>query len=37
MLLLLWEATLDAIDRKILDILQADATVPVAAIADKWA
>jgi len=35
MLLLLWEATLDAIDRKILDILQADATVPVAAIADK--
>jgi Lrp/AsnC family transcriptional regulator, cysteine-sensing transcriptional activator len=26
---------LDAIDRKILDILQADATVPVAAIADK--
>jgi Lrp/AsnC family transcriptional regulator len=26
---------LDAIDRKILDILQADATVPVATIADK--
>lgn len=26
---------MDAIDRKILDILQADATVPVAAIADK--
>jgi Lrp/AsnC family transcriptional regulator len=26
---------LDAIDRKILDILQADATVPVAAIAEK--
>jgi len=29
------EALLDAIDRKILDILQADATVPVATIADK--
>jgi Lrp/AsnC family transcriptional regulator len=27
--------SLDAIDRKILDILQADATVPVATIADK--
>jgi Lrp/AsnC family transcriptional regulator len=26
---------MDAIDRKILDILQVDATVPVAAIADK--
>ena len=26
---------MDAIDRKILDILQADATVPVAAIADR--
>ena len=26
---------MDAIDRKILDILQADATVPVATIADK--
>jgi Lrp/AsnC family transcriptional regulator len=26
---------MDAIDRKILDILQADATVPVAAIAEK--
>jgi Lrp/AsnC family transcriptional regulator len=29
------EAGLDAIDRKILDILQADATVPVATIAEK--
>src|SRR6516165_2569347 len=31
----LLEIAMDAIDRKILDILQADATVPVAAIAEK--
>lgn len=30
-----WEATLDAVDRKILDILQADATIAVANIAEK--